>query len=66
MLPQVCHAAKYSGPLSGKHKYLEFEVDWETKKKKNLKNELKFGNKLAKPWIPWNASDMHCIKADFW
>lgn len=52
MLPQVCNAAKYSGPLSGNHKYLEFEVDWEIKKKKNLKNKLKFGNKLAKPWIP--------------
>lgn len=50
-------------PLSGNHKYLEFEVDWELNKIKLLK-KLKFGNKLARPWIPWNAFDRHCIKAD--
>lgn len=54
MPPQGCHAAKYDSLLSGDHKYLESEVDWELKKNKNKKHlkKLKFGNKLAKAWIP--------------
>lgn len=63
MLPQGSHATKDDSPLSGNHKYLKFEVDWELNKTKHLK-ELKFGNKLARPWIPCNAFNRHCIKAD--
>lgn len=37
MLPQGCHAAKYDSLLSGDHKYLESEVDWELKKKQKQK-----------------------------
>ena len=66
MLPRGCHVANYNSPLSGNHKYLEFEVGWKQKKKKkkdpNLK--LEFGNKPAKPQIPRNAFDRHCIIAD--
>lgn len=34
MLPQGHQAAKYDSLLSGSHKYLEFKVHWELKKKK--------------------------------
>ena len=51
MLPWGCCATKYNNPLSEDRKYLEFEVDWELKKQKTLK-ELKFENTLAKPCFP--------------